>query len=96
MKTCSVPSKSCDQYQSDNRKTNDKTKPFIDKKQILLTVMFPMARPILNLNKRTIESYRPLRISKGSLVLSTAAYTSFADTSSGVIKGNRNSQKPLH
>ena len=54
MKTCSVPSKRCDQYQSDNRKTNDKTKPFIDKKQILLTVMFPMARPILNFNKRTL------------------------------------------
>ena len=29
MKTCSVRSKRRDQYQSDNRETNDKTKPFI-------------------------------------------------------------------
>ena len=28
MKTCSVRLKCCDQYQSDNRETNDKTKPF--------------------------------------------------------------------
>ena len=29
MKSCSVRSKRRDQYQSDNRETNDKTKPFI-------------------------------------------------------------------
>ena len=28
MKSCSVRSKRLDQYQSDNRETNDKTKPF--------------------------------------------------------------------
>ena len=30
MKTCSVRSKHCDQYQRDSRETNDKTKPFIN------------------------------------------------------------------
>ena len=29
MKTCSVLSKRRNQYQSDNRETNDKTKPFV-------------------------------------------------------------------
>ena len=46
MKSCSVRSKRLDQYQSDNREANDKTKPFIitvfvsfdfgcDKKEVL-------------------------------------------------------------
>ena len=46
MKSCSVWSKRLDQYQSDNREANDKTKPFIitvfvsldfgcDKKEVL-------------------------------------------------------------
>ena len=33
MKTCSVRSRRCNQYQSDNRDSNDKTKPF--KQQII-------------------------------------------------------------
>ena len=37
MKTCSVRSRHRDQYQSDNRDPNDKTKPF--KQQIIETVL---------------------------------------------------------
>ena len=40
MKTCSVRSKRRDQYQSDNRETNDKTKPFVHVSHVKIFLQF--------------------------------------------------------